>query len=475
MEDFESLLKVAHKERMKVIMDFIPNHTSKKHKWFVESAKDSTNAYADYYVWAGKTAAQKPSNWKSQYSKGSAWEWDAARGQHYYHNFFLEQPELNLNNEEVVAELEGILKFWLEKGVDGFRFGVMSHLVEGELKDEPVIAGAADKNPYNNQNHTQTINQEGSFNLTARFRTFLDKFYGIGGFDQTKLMLVEPHGAIDARFYGTDEAPGANLVYNPDLFDLKTGCDGLCLSKLIMESARRVPEGKWGTWMLGNHDVSRVASRVNNVKHTNAMNTLLLTLPGTPILYYGDEIAMTDVAETFAEVQDKYGKNFGAADYKLFSRDPQRSPMQWTSKLQAGFTNSTTPWLKVGDEYVKYNVKSVDAHGASLNYLDVVRDLVKLRDEPAFSWGQIYTVTVNTNIFSFIRKAEGHPGFLVAINVGQNESSDDYSKAVENLVTKEAEVVFASFSHPEFAVGTKVTMDNVLLQPGNVVIFKMTA
>lgn len=470
MEDFESLLKVAHKNRMKVVMDFVPNHTSKKHKWFVESQK-KTKGYADYYVWEGNSQGSPPSNWLSKYSKGSAWEWDASRGQFYYHTFFKEQPELNLMNAEVVKELEKILEFWVTKGVDGFRFGAMSNLVEAAPADEPKNSGT-DKNPWNNMDHTLTMNQNETFNLTSQFRTLLDSWYGKGGFDQTKMMLVESLGEVDDMIYGTEEAPGAHLAFNYDLFKLKKGCDGNCLKDTIMTSAKKLPEGKWGTWLLGNHDTSRVASRIDNPVLVNVMNTLLLTLPGTPILYYGDEIGMKNIDQTFADVQDKLGKNFGATDYKEFSRDPERSPMQWTSKLEAGFSNST-PWIPLHPDYVQYNVKSVDAHGASLNYLDVVRDLIKLREQPSFLWGQIFTTTVNANIFSYVRKAEGHPAYLVAMNVGAKESSDDYVNSVKDLVTAKGEVVFSSFDHSEFENGQEVGLDNVLLRPGNVVVFKL--
>jgi len=476
MADFDSLLKKAHKKRIKIVLDFIPNHTSDKHKWFLESSMgNSTNKYRDYYVWEKGTASAPPNNWLSKFSKTSAWTKHAKRNEYYYHTFFKEMPELNLRNPDVLKELEDIMAFWLNKGVDGFRIGYASNLVESaSFGDEPTNGGSS-KKPYDNLDHTMTMNQPESYNLTDRFRAFMDQWYSKDGLDQTRVLLVEAFGDINATnaYMGGEDRNAANLVFNYELFSVDKNCNSRCIAEKVKGSLGSLLPGKWANWMTGNHDsIGRVASRVG-VNFVNAMNTLAMTLPGTAITYYGEEIGMNSLDLTFAQTKDKWGKNFGAADYKLVSRDPSRSPMQWTSKMNAGFTNATS-WLPLTSTFNEFNVMADEAVGSTHKFTKVYAELTKLRKEPSMLWGQFFDAVLNDNIFSYVRKAEGHPSFLVAINFGIKPSSDDYTSAVKNLVPKEAEVVFNSynFEHDELAVGEKVKMDNILLKPGEAVIFK---
>lgn len=452
MEDFETLLKTAHKERMKVILDFIPNHTGKYHPWWLKFVR-----ILDERI---KTDPKNKTN-------------KVARNTDYY--MYLDAANRR-TTPWVVAGIEGAMQFWLDKGVDGFRFNAMSNLVE---VTPPTM------------NQLDTVNQNETFNLTARFRAVLDTWYGKGGFDQTKLMLTDSLSIdVDPRLYGTEENPGTNLVMNYDLTsslffnddtstaarfvakfpgyqglsprnDSFPACNAECVKDKIEKSLKKVPEGQWPTWVISTINTARMARALGNginLKLQNAKNTLLLTLPGTPIMNYGDEIGMVE-------------------NDKINVKEPRfntRCPMQWTSKANAGFTNST-PYVALAPDYTKYNVKSIDAHGADLNYLDVVREVNKLREDPAFAWGTLNMTVVNDNILSYVRKAEGHPGYLVAMNLGATESSDDYTSVGAGRVPASAKgtVVMASFKHEDFAVGNEVEMNNVLLREGNVVIFKL--
>lgn len=479
MDDFSSLKTAMHKKGMKLVMDFVPNHTSRNHTWFINSEANEEE-FAAYYIWhPGKPSAgggrnDPPNNWLSVFG-GSAWTWSDKRSAYYYHQFSAEQPDLNLTNPAVQNELKDVLRFWMEKGVDGFRVDAAAHLVESSNlnEDEPPSQKGGAEGEYESLSHTLTTFQPGSYELVSDWRVLLDEVS-----DKTekyRFLMVEAYGTPNEtqNFYEYKGRKGADMPSNMNLINLEKDCSAHCVHDLVENWMSTMPEGRWANWVLGNHDRSRVATRVGD-ELVNAANMLLLTLPGTPVVYYGDEIGMVDGDISYSDTRDPIGIKAGEANYKKVSRDPERTPMQWSSDDFAGFTEGDKPWLPVNVDFQDRNVKSQQAHGAGMTKLEVFQSLTLLRQEPSFQWGELHYSVINDDIFSFVRQAKGFPGFLVAINFGIKSSTVDFRGAKvpsEGVVAATTANFDPSFAQ-DFKVGTEVPLGNLVLRPGEGVIFK---
>ncbi|KAG8000243.1 Neutral and basic amino acid transport protein rBAT [Nibea albiflora] len=316
MEDFEELLAEMHSKGLKLIMDFIPNHTSDRHRWFNLSRTRDPH-YKDYYVWTDCNAsAPKPNNWVSVFGN-SSWTYDEVRGQCYLHQFLKEQPDLNFRNEHVRKEMTDIIHFWLKKGVDGFRMDAVKHILEAtHLRDEPQVDPNKPPESITTEwdlYHDYTTSQVGLHDLLREWRAEMDSYSREPG--RYRFMVTES--------YDYHEVDKTMMYYG---------------TPLVKES-----------W---NHDRPRIASSAGQT-YVRVINMLLLTLPGTPTTYYGEEIGMENINVTDSQIQDPAGKYNASA-----SRDPERSPMQWSDDLNAGFNNKTnTTWLPVHPDYRTVNVE----------------------------------------------------------------------------------------------------------------------
>ncbi|CAH1784273.1 unnamed protein product [Owenia fusiformis] len=456
MADFKTMLSALQAAGLRVIMDFVPNHTSRKHPWFVASQKGKNNSYSDYYIWSDNI----PNNWLSVHD-GPAWTFDATRNQYYYHQFSADQPDLNLRNEKVLKELEDILKFWLMKGVDGFRVSAAKHLYESAdlTADEPV-AGNAGSEKYESLEHTLTTHQPETFELMAKWRSLLDGYTGEGRY---RVLMAEVYDRPElvAKYYkGLNDTKGADMPFNYNLVELKSGCGGTCVQQLVDAWVDNAPEGRWNNWVVGTHNNKRVASRKGE-KYIDAVNMLLMTLPGTPFIYYGDEIGMTDVA--IAKPVDKLG------------RDGSRTPMQWNGDRFAGFTKGNTTWLPVADNYRRVNVMTSKSVGAGRSHMEVFTDLTRLRQEPSFQWGKFAYALVNDEIISYARQAEGFPGFLTVMNLGDKPATFQLKRHLPAGVPVDAEVATRSemFDNSDFNHGHTVKFtESMHIEPGQGIVFK---
>lgn len=465
LENFTSLVRAMHKRDMKIIMDFVPNHSSDKHPWFLKSVKGE-EPYDDYYVWhpgknttGSKTHPEEPNNWVSVFG-GSAWTWHDERQAYYLHQFASSQPDLNVRNDEVQEELKKIMLFWLENGVDGFRVDAVSHLFEGDLnQNEPASTGGS-TNPkdYKSLNHTLTTFQPETYELLTEWRAILDGLTKDDGKD--RLLMVEAYTETPEqtlKLLNYDEKPGAHLSTNMALLSLKEDCRAECIQGLV-NGFMDPFEGMdvWPNWQTGNHDVSRVVTRMGGQTLTNAVQMLLMTLPGTAFTYYGEEIGMHDVDVPADQQQDKAGSP---------NRDPQRTPMQWTGADYAGFTTGNSTWLPVSDDYKIVNVKAQFAHGAGMTALEVYQEVVESRTNESFLWGDFHSGVVD-GIYFYVRQAKGFKGYLVALNLGDSGITINFP-AVTDGVPHFGKVVtsthnFASATRQrEFARGTEVTLDNL--------------
>jgi alpha-glucosidase len=377
LADFDHLLDAAHRRGLKLILDFVPNHTSERHPWFEESRRDRTNPKRDWYVWRDPAPhGGPPNNWLSEFG-GSAWEFDAATGQYYYHAYLKQQPDLNWRNPAVVAAMHDVLRFWFARGVDGFRIDVLHHLLEDEgLRDNPpnpaYVVGST--RPSRSLLPVHTVDQPGIQDLVAGLRAVADAY-------RERVLIGEIHLPVDrlVTYYGAAGSGGIQLPFN---FGLITATwSAPALHTLVDTYEAALPRGAWPNWVVGNHDVARIATRVGPAGARLAM-LLLLTLRGTPTLYYGDELGMTNVPIAPELVQDPFEKNVPGIG---MGRDPCRTPMRWTPDGHGGFTTAT-PWLPVGEGLASNNVES--ATGDRHSMLSLTHRLLALRRaHPALAVG----------------------------------------------------------------------------------------
>jgi len=407
LSDFDRLVQAAHARGLKVILDFVPNHTSDEHAWFKSSRRSRDDPKRNWYLWRDPApGGGPPNNWLSCFG-GSAWQYDERTGQYYYHAFLPEQPDLNWRNPRVVEAMLGVLRFWLERGVDGFRVDVLWHLMKhADFPDNPVNpAWRAGMDPYQALVPLYTTDLPEVHGIVARMRRLLDEY-------RERALIGEIYLPVErlVKYYGAG-LQGAHLPFNFQL--VQAPWDAAHLARLVEEYERALPECAWPNWVLGNHDQHRIASRVGPAQARVAA-MLLLTLRGTPTLYYGDEIGMRDVAIPPHLVRDPFERNVPG---RGLGRDPERTPMQWSSGTQAGFT-AAEPWLPLAADYRDVNVERQRADPRSM--LALYRSLIALRrSEPALETGTFALVDAPPEVLAYVRRSQnGESGFLIALNLG---------------------------------------------------------
>jgi len=405
---FDRLVSEAHRRGMKVIIDWVPNHTSDQHPWFVESRANRNNPKRDWYIWRDpKPDGSPPNNWGSFFG-GPAWTLDPATGQYYLHQFVREQPELNWRNPALRAAMLDTLRFWLRRGVDGFRMDVIGLLIkDAELRDNPLNPDARPDLPPNDlferQLHIYNWDQDEVHEIVREVRRVLDEFddrCGIGELWGPLPRWVRYYGA------GGDEL---QLPFNFRLMD-ESAWDAAAMRRLVDEMEAALPgPWAWPNYVLGNHDRIRLASRFGGQAQARVAAMLLLTLRGTPTLYYGDELGLENGIIPPDKIQDPQGRNLGAAR----TRDVCRTPMQWDAGLHAGFSTAE-PWLPVSADYAERNAAVQAADAASL--LVLYRRLLWLRRRtPALHGGAYQPLDSAPDCFVYLRTA-GAERLLVALN-----------------------------------------------------------
>ena len=405
MKDFEELLHKAHEKNIKIILDLVPNHSSHEHPWFIESRSSKTNPKRDWYIWKDpKPDGSVPNNWLSVFG-GSAWEWDETTGQYYYHAFLKEQPDLNWRNPDVQQAILDAMRFWLYKGIDGFRVDVMWHMIKDEqLRDNPANPDyQSHMGTYEQLLPVYSTDQPEVHDIVHKMRRLLDSY-------EDRMMIGEIYLPIHklVTYYGIDNR-GAHLPFNFMLLSLPWNAQRI--ASAIAEYEGALPHNAWPNWVLGNHDQPRISSRIG-IQQARVAAMLLLTLRGTPTIYYGEEIGMTDVPIPFDEVQDPQGLNMPG---KNLSRDPSRTPMQWNSSEFAGFSTSR-PWLRMNWNYKRLNVNAQKNDPYStLNYY---RQLISLRQkELSLTLGDYRPVYADQQALAYMRQAQDEKPFLVVLNL----------------------------------------------------------
>jgi alpha-glucosidase len=432
IEDFDRLLHTAHLLGLKVIIDWVPNHTSDQHPWFVESRSSRTNSKRDWYVWQDpKPDGSLPNNWQSNFG-GPAWDFDAASEQYYLHSFLPEQPDLNWRNPDVVEAMFDTLRFWLDRGVDGFRIDVAHYLMKDpNLTDNPPAApteAGGDFKALGEYDAWDHINDKGHPDIHGVFRQLrqvTDSYRG------DRFVIGEIH-IFDwdewALYYGDGDE--LHMPFNFSLVWAPWEAAAIRTRIEALESA--VPPEGWPNYVLGNHDEQRLATRYGP-ENARAAATLLLTLRGQPTLYYGDELAMRETDVPTGQEQDPWGIRVPG-----LSRDGCRTPMPWTTDPGHGFTDpSAAPWLPFGADAAERNVEAQLADpDSTLNY---VRRLVQLRKaRPSLYRGSVELLDELPDDVLGYERRDGNESTIVLVNFAGEP----------RLVTLEAPVVVLVSTEP---------------------------
>ena len=478
MEDFDQLLEGIHNRGMKLVMDLVVNHSSDEHAWFVESRSSRTNPKRDYYIWRDGVNGSPPNNWQSFFG-GDAWEYDEKTGQYYLHLFTRKQPDLNWENEEVRNEVYRMMKWWLDKGIDGYRMDVISLI---------------SKRGYDNttqQEFNDTISHD--YANGPRIHEFLREMN-----DQVlqhyDIMTVGEGPGItleEGIKYVKEDRLELGMVFHFDHMFIDHGKGGkfdpvpydLIRFKKIFEHWDQVmTEGGWSSIFLGNHDFSRIVSRFGDDQahreaSAKALSLLLLTLRGTTYLYQGDEIGMTNVAfdhiDDYRDVETlnafesakKSGRDLNdfmrAVHWQ--GRDNARTPMQWDHSEQSGFTTGD-PWINLNPNYKSINVASQETDPDSI--LNFYRRMIQVRKENrTLVYGDFKIIEVdNQHHFSFWRKDEKHT-YLVLINW----SSQEYLLSLEEPVNLlEYKILISNYANQK----SRIKKSDIQLLPWEAILFK---
>jgi len=415
LEDFDAFAAEAHRLGLKVMLDYVPNHTSSDHAWFQQALTGRESEKRDWYVWRDPApGGGVPNNWKSFFG-GSAWTLDEPSGQYYLHQFLPSQPDLNWRNPEVRAAMADVLRFWMQRGVDGFRVDVIWLLAEDErFLDEPENPEWQPGQPEHNRlKHIYTQDQPETHGYIRELRQVLDEFSTP---EHDRMMVGEIYLPVERLlpYAGTPDAAMVHLPFNFHLILMAWDAGRIRAFADMYDAACRLAH-TWPNWVLGNHDQHRFKTRVGAHQYRVAQ-TLLLTLRGTPTVYYGDEIGMENVPVPLEKMVDPAGLQ--QPDVPSASRDPERTPMQWDSTENAGFAPAgATPWLPLADDFARVNVQMQEEDPASdLNYF---RALTALRREhPALVGGDYHSLdSGHPDVFAFGRTLKGEH-LAVLLNFG---------------------------------------------------------
>lgn len=484
MEDFKNLVKEAKRLGLRIILDFVPNHSSDEHIWF-KNSESRVAGYEDYYVWhdgkPGNNASQNdpPNNWVQAF-RGSAWEWNAKRQQYYLHQFHYKQPDLNYRNQKVVDEMKNVMRFWLELGIDGFRIDAVQWLFEHEeFLDEPLSNNSQDPLMPDYLDHVYTQNLPETVDMVYQWRAVMDEYKQQHGGD-TKVLMTECWSDLSiVKTYFQDEngVQGSEMPFNFQLIlrldknnkkpnDFKTVID----SWLDI-----VPNGHTPNWVLGNHDKRRVASRMGGEHMIDIMEMVQLSMPGISVTYQGEEIGMLDTELSWADTVDPAACQTSPENYKDYTRDPARTPFQWDTTSNAGFTNYSKPWLPVSPEFASVNVQVEEA--ASWSHLKLFKELMKLRESEDFRNCHYQTAVLGSDVFAILRigsdlmKSDIYITMVNLVNTTSTVNITSLYTQYSLRSEKKVKVAIRSIASKR-SQGDELTADSIVMQPYEGLVLK---
>ena len=496
MKDMELLIEEAHKREIRVIIDFVPNHTSDQHEWFLESRSSKNNPKRDWYIWRDpKPDGSLPNNWGSVFG-GKAWEWDEKTQQYYFHQFCKEQPDLNLFKKEPREAIYNAMRFWLDKGIDGFRLDAINHIgkhpdwPDQPLKD-PKDLLPSETSIYDRQQHFYDNDQDWAHReIFTKFRKIIEE-YG-----KDKLLISEAYVGIGREFkehslrelfkyYGNKENPKIHLPFNFSLINIPWNAK---VVKYEVDAYDELVRGYgWPNYVFGNHDNPRIGSRVGEEQKKNAA-LLLLTLRGTPTIYYGDELGLENVEIPESMMKDPNAITYGPEK----SRDPSRTPMPWNNSFNGGFCpENVRPWLPLNEDLQYRNVQCLDDNPGSI--LNFYRKLIWMRKKsPALKYGDYISIEIEVSYinksvkegmkcndfqitkdkedkeaFGFIRKYENEI-YIILINFSDKALKIKNSKINGKIIVSTLKEIKGHFE----PLNDNFMFENVNLKPNEGIIIK---
>ncbi|WP_026889497.1 glycoside hydrolase family 13 protein [Clostridium beijerinckii] len=468
MEDMDDLIKEGNKRGIKILMDLVVNHTSDEHKWFIEAKKSKDNPYRDYYIWRDPVNGEEPNDLRSTFS-GSAWQYDETTGQYYLHLFSKRQPDLNWENEEVRNRIYKMMNFWIDKGIGGFRMDVIDLI--GKIPDEKITANGPKLHEYIREMNKKTFGGKDLLTVgeTWGCTTEIAKKYSNPDDSELSMIFQFEHILLDQQ-------PGK------EKWDLKP-LELLDLKRALSRWQVELEGTGWNSLFWNNHDVPRIVSRWGNdkeyrVESAKMLATLLHGMKGTPYIYQGEELGMTNVR--FEELEDykdietlnmynerkKQGYTHGEIMLSIYTkgRDNARTPMQWDDSENAGFTNGE-PWIKVNPNYKEINAKSqLKDKNSIFNYY---KELIKIRKSNSVVMHGKYELILEENkeVFAYIRTLENEM-LLVICNFTGNETKFVLERKIE---FKSKELLISNYS-----VNENDSIDSIELKPYESRIYKFS-
>jgi alpha-glucosidase len=424
MAAFDALVSEVHARGLKLIVDYVPNHCSDQHAWFRESRSSRDNPRRNWFIWRDAGAdGGPPNNWLAEFG-GPSWTWDEATGQYYYHAFLPSQPDLNWREPAVVEAMLNVLRFWIERGVDGFRVDAIHHLIEREdLADNPP-------NPFwhEGMDPAARLTGEHTVDLPEVHEHIAAMRRVLAGYPGEHVLIGEAYLPIERlmAYYG-GSGDGFHLPFNFHL--ITTPWTPTAIASLISAYEGKLPAGGWPNWVLGNHDRPRVASRIGAAQLRVAA-MLLLTLRGTPTVYQGEELGMEDVPIPAERVRDPWELNVPGLG---LGRDPVRTPMLWSNEAHAGFSIAE-PWLPLSPDWRALNVERQIASADST--LSFYRALIaRRRREPALWRGDYAPIAATDELLAYERRT-GAERLLVVLDLSGRGGELDVPSADIILATE---------------------------------------
>ncbi|XP_012283007.1 maltase 2 [Orussus abietinus] len=442
LADFEDLIAQANSVGLKIILDFVPNHSSTQHEWFQKSVK-RIKPYDEYYVWKDAKVVDgkryPPNNWLSIFS-GTAWEWNEERQQYYLHQFGPTQADLNYRSSYLNQEMKNALQFWLERGIGGFRIDAANFMFEdSQFLDEPPsnITGLT-PGDSDSLDHIYTQNLQQTYEVIKSWRELLNEYAKEHDTD-LKLMLTEVYAPINdvTKYYRYGVNVPFNFMFVTGLNNQSTAAD---FKKSIDTWIDNIPSGDYmPNWVVGNHDNPRAATRFGTLR-ADQTSILAMTLPGVAVVYNGDEIGMEDTDVSWEDTVDPSGLSAGPIQYKIKSRDPERTPFQWDDTKDAGFSTASKTWLPINPNYKTLNLAAEEK--APVSHYSVFKDLVKLRKLPVLQNGSLENVLVTDSVLGIVRRLKDSPPVVILVNFSDSPTVVDAQSKLE--IPQELSVYTAS-------------------------------
>ena len=480
MEDWDELLHEMHKRNMKLMMDLVVNHTSDEHNWFIESRKSKDNKYRDYYIWRPGNEGNEPNNWGAAFS-GSAWQYDEMTDEYYLHLFSKKQPDLNWDNEKVRQDVYDMMKFWLEKGIDGFRMDVINFI----SKEDGLPAVETDEEGYVS-GHKHFMNGPNIHKYLHEMNEDVLSQYDIMTVGEMPGVTTE-----EAKLYTGEARKELQMVFQFEHMDLDSGeggkwdvkpCSLITLKQNLTKWQKALEQTGWNSLYWNNHDQPRVVSRFGNdgAYHTESakmLATVLHMMKGTPYIYQGEEIGMTNVRfESIDEYRDietlnmykekviEHGEDIDKVMQSIYikGRDNARTPMQWDDREHAGFTTGE-PWIAVNPNYKEINVKHAIQDEESIFYY--YKKLIELRKNNEIVVYGTYDLILENNpsIFAYVRTYEEEKLLVIA-----NFTADEcVFELPEDIIYSESELLIYNYDVEN------VSIENITLRPYEAMVFKL--